>query len=231
MLVCFLEGNVGAGKSTVISSLLSRMPSGSAKAAQEAVADWCAVGAEGHNLLRLYYEEPERHASTFQWYVIGTQLHDYINCQREPGVEHVVFLERSLLSVKAVFVPSLARWLSATEVAALTGSLDMWLRFVFSADPPPAFVYLRASPDLCERRVRIRARPEEKRLNLAAIAGLHDLYERQFLSSVPGHVPLIVLDVSEADNPDELAERILQRLSPLLGFAAPIARSGSLGTS
>lgn len=58
---------------------------------------------------------------------------------------------------------------------------DSWFDPVVSALPglvPDAFIYMRASPDTCHRRLQMRKRPEEQTVTLDYLRGLHEKHEQ-----------------------------------------------------
>lgn len=66
----------------------------------EPVAKWQDVGANHHNILESFYQDPERYAYTFQNYVFVTRLMQ----ERESanGVKPLRLMERSVFSDRMV---------------------------------------------------------------------------------------------------------------------------------
>lgn len=76
-------------------------------------------------------------------------------------------MERSVFSDRMVFVKAVhaAKYMSDTELAVY----DSWFDPVLQSLPslvPHGFVYLRAMPETCHRRMTSRARSEENSVNL-----------------------------------------------------------------
>ena len=66
-----LEGNIAAGKSTLIELL---RPHGDViTVMEEPVAEWECVN--GHNLLKMFYEEPSKYAFNLQVFISATMIH------------------------------------------------------------------------------------------------------------------------------------------------------------
>jgi len=78
--VLSLEGNIGAGKSTLIRLLKAR----GLQAVEEPVARWQSVndGEGGPNLLDKFYRDPTRWAFTFQTYAFLTRTQAAVSALR-----------------------------------------------------------------------------------------------------------------------------------------------------
>jgi deoxyadenosine/deoxycytidine kinase len=84
-----------------------------------------------------------------------------------------------VLSTLQVFVRAVheAKWMSDAEISIY----DSWFDPVVSAMPglvPDAFIYLRATPDTCLRRLHSRNREEETSVTLDYLRGLHEKHEQ-----------------------------------------------------
>ena len=90
-----IEGNIAAGKSTVLQHL--QQLDGDLVVIPERVASWC--GREtGLNFLQQFYDDPESNAFPFQLMVLHTRVHDIMEVMREQPQNAVVVVERSLES-------------------------------------------------------------------------------------------------------------------------------------
>lgn len=71
---------------------------------------------------------------------------------------------------------------------------DEWFDPVVSFEPnlvPDGFIYLRADPDTCMSRMRVRDRKEEVGIPPAYMAGLHDKHERWFAAKSEKIMPFM----------------------------------------
>lgn len=93
-----IEGNIGVGKSTIIKKLSENKIF---KCIQEPIQEWINLG--GYNLLDLFYKDPEKHCSIFQFYTMLTLFND----RKKMYDEKYVIFERSLNSSINVFCKSL----------------------------------------------------------------------------------------------------------------------------
>ncbi|GJP42592.1 hypothetical protein CLOM_g2139 [Closterium sp. NIES-68] len=184
-----VEGNISVGKTTFLERIVGDAVKlhDLVEVVPEPVARWQSVGQEKFNILEAFYEEPERYAYTFQNYVFVTRMMQ----ERESagGARPIRLMERSVFSDRMVFVRAVheAKWMSEMEVSIY----DSWFDPVVSALPglvPDGFIYLRAQPDTCHRRLKERARGEEAGVSLDYLVDLHNKHEQWLLPAEPGGV-------------------------------------------
>ncbi|XP_048783997.1 deoxyguanosine kinase, mitochondrial isoform X2 [Lagopus muta] len=233
-----LEGNIAVGKSTFLRLLGRAFPAW--QRAAEPVARWREVvagAAEGGNLLQRLYRDPARWAFTFQTFSCLGRLQAQL--ERPEGPVRVS--ERSVYSDRYVFAKSL---FEGGQLDALEWAIyQEWHTFLVGQlgahTAPHAFLYLRASPQVCGRerrrkgpgkrcgcdtrrfasqrcleRLRCRARPEERDVTL-----------RVHFAEVR-HVPVLVLDVEgdfehDAAAQDALMARVEDFVKALRDGAPP----------
>jgi hypothetical protein len=92
-----------------------------------------------------------------------------------------------LCSIK-VFVRAVheANWMNEMEISIY----DSWFDPVVSTLPgliPDGFIYLRASPDTCHQRMKLRKREEEGGVSLEYLRGLHEKHESWLFPSQSGN--------------------------------------------
>mmetsp|Transcript_7605 Transcript_7605/g.27838 ORF Transcript_7605/g.27838 Transcript_7605/m.27838 type:complete len:234 (-) Transcript_7605:3228-3929(-) len=183
-----LEGNISSGKSTFLKEVLSRSSGirDLIHTVPEPVQSWQNIPTRQpdrapHNLLKEFYNDPHRYAYTFQNYVFMTR---YLQERGSSNFSTPLrILERSVFSDRNVFVESVREhgWLSELE-----GDLyNAWLSPMIKALPtlvPDGFIYLRAQPDVCMRRLQQRARGEEWNVTSDYLQSLHDKHEKWLLN-------------------------------------------------
>lgn len=184
-----VEGNISAGKSTFLNWVAQGHPelANMLEVVPEPVDKWQDIGDGHHNVLKAFYETPERFAYTFQNYVFVTRMMQERETQL--GKRPFRLLERSVFSDRMVFVRAVheAQWMSDLEL----NIYDSWFEPVVQASPsliPDGFIYLRATPDICMNRLKRRQRSEEGGVTIEYLQGLHQKHE-DWLSY--GNVPPI----------------------------------------
>ncbi|KAK4708481.1 hypothetical protein R3W88_029406 [Solanum pinnatisectum] len=191
-----VEGNISVGKTTFLQRIANETLElqDLVEIVPEPIAKWQDIGPDHFNILDAFYAEPQRYAYTFQNYVFVTRVMQ----ERESsgGIRPLRLMERSVFSDRMVFVRAVheANWMNEMEISIY----DSWFDPVVSTLPgliPDGFIYLRASPDTCHKRMMLRKRTEEGGVSLEYLRGLHEKHESWLFPFESGNHG--VLSVSE----------------------------------
>ncbi|PHT50222.1 hypothetical protein CQW23_09969 [Capsicum baccatum] len=191
-----VEGNISVGKTTFLQRIANETLElqDLVEIVPEPIAKWQDIGPDHFNILDAFYAEPQRYAYTFQNYVFVTRVMQ----ERESsgGIRPLRLMERSVFSDRMVFVRAVheANWMNEMEISIY----DSWFDPVVSTLPglvPDGFIYLRASPDTCHKRMMLRKRTEEGGVSLEYLQGLHEKHESWLFPFESGNHG--VLSVSE----------------------------------
>ncbi|CAL5089680.1 unnamed protein product [Urochloa decumbens] len=179
-----VEGNISVGKSTFLQKIANETVElrDLVEIVPEPVSKWQDVGPYHFNILGAFYAEPQRYAYTFQNYVFVTRLMQ--EKESRGGIKPLRLVERSIFSDRMVFVRAVheANWLNGMELSIY----DSWFDPVLSSLPgliPDGFIYLRATPDTCHKRMMLRSRSEEGSVTLQYLQDLHEKHESWLLPS------------------------------------------------
>ncbi|XP_010256479.1 PREDICTED: uncharacterized protein LOC104596850 [Nelumbo nucifera] len=173
-----VEGNISVGKTTFLQRIANETLElrDLVEVVPEPISKWQDVGPDHFNILDAFYAEPQRYAYTFQNYVFVTRVMQ----ERESagGVKPLRLMERSVFSDRMVFVRAVheANWMNEMEISIY----DSWFDPVVSCLPgliPDGFIYLRASPDTCHKRMLLRKRAEEGGVTLDYLRDLHEKHD------------------------------------------------------
>ncbi|XP_022859952.1 deoxyguanosine kinase, mitochondrial-like [Olea europaea var. sylvestris] len=173
-----VEGNISVGKTTFLQRIANETLElrDIVEIVPEPIDKWQTVGPDHFNILDSFYAEPERYAYTFQNYVFLTR----VMRERESsgGIKPLRLMERSVFSDRMAFVRAVheAKWMNEMEISIC----DSWFDPVVSSLPgliPDGFIYLRASPDTCHKRMMLRKRAEEGGVSLEYLQDLHEKHE------------------------------------------------------
>lgn len=192
----FIEGNVGAGKSTFLKMLREYF---NIQVVYEPHKQWQDV--KGDNLLDQFYKDGKRWAYTFQTYAFITRILEQEKFAKinKTGFQ---FVERSIYSDRYCF------GLNCHEMGTMTSlewSLykELWEWFGKNhTQAPVGFIYLRVSPEKCFERLKKRNRSEESAVPLQYLTDLHNKHEKWLIDKdgiAPSlkNVPVLVLDCSK----------------------------------
>ncbi|XP_061167775.1 thymidine kinase 2, mitochondrial-like [Saccostrea echinata] len=184
-----VEGNIGSGKTTLLEYFKN---SPNVEAVREPVEQWTNV--QGHNALKLLYEDPKRWSFTFNLYAQLTRIQMHAKQTEKP----VKLLERSLHSTRYCFVENCYREqvINGLEYTIL----NQWFDYLTKKDNTglDLIVYLRADPDVCYERIKKRDRKEEASVPMNLIQDLHDLHEEWLVQQkyYKAPAPVLVLDAN-----------------------------------
>ena len=157
MLIISLEGNIGAGKSTLFNQLKAAHPEWIF--VDEPVDEWMRLDSDGKSLLENFYEDRKRWAYTFQITALLSRSKALsAACASNPDA--IIVTERSLGADKNVF----AKMLRADgDIGALEWTLyNKWFDQISKTVPPiSAFVHLDTPVTICDERIALRAREGE----------------------------------------------------------------------
>ena len=158
---------------------------------------------EKHNILNAFYQDPARHAYTFQTYVFITRVLQSYNTVI--GERPFRLMERSVFSDQMIFVRAVHESKFMTDLEL--NLFRSWFDPVVSQLPgmvPDGFVYLRASPETCLKRMHVRNRSEESGVSLEYLQQLHRNHEEWFEGTTK----------ASSDVPIELQDSVLHLTSP-----------------
>ncbi|KAG1677372.1 hypothetical protein FOA52_010751 [Chlamydomonas sp. UWO 241] len=171
-----VEGNISAGKTTFLQILKDAGIDTNLHVVPEPVDKWQNVGDGKVNLLLEFYNDPQRFAYTFQNYVFLTRM---VQERESYSASRMCrLLERSIFSDRMVFVRAVhkSNFMSDTELAVYDSWFDPMLKTLPTL-VPNGFIYLRANPDTCFRRMTKRSRNEEASVQLEYLQDLHAHHE------------------------------------------------------
>ncbi|OAE26895.1 hypothetical protein AXG93_4762s1050 [Marchantia polymorpha subsp. ruderalis] len=213
-----VEGNISVGKTTFLQRIANETIElrDLVEIVPEPISKWQDVGPDHFNILDAFYGDPERYAYTFQNYVFVTRMMQ----ERESAVgeKRLRLMERSVFSDRMVFVRAVheAKWMSDAEISIY----DSWFDPVVSAMPgliPDAFIYLRATPDTCHRRLQSRKRKEEDTVTLDYLRDLHEKHEQWLLPAEHRGSNLLSVSDWASEHRVPLSPRLKDRVLYLRG--------------
>lgn len=183
MTIC-VEGNIGSGKSTLLNfftnfDYIEIVP--------EPVSTWQNVN--GHNLLQMFYDNPQQHGYVFQSYAFHTMLKGHLKASNR----NLKILERSLFSSRHCFAKNLAKnkLIDDPSFELLKQWFDFFIKqFNIELD---FIIYLRTSPSTIIKRIEKRNRREEKAIDLEYLNNLHSLHET-WIASIKNKQNVLTID-------------------------------------
>ena len=173
-----LEANIGGGKTTAAEALGTRL---NMRVFQEPI---------DHELLTLFYNDPDRWAFPFQIEMLhrrwSLQMAAAAETLLEAGYDGAI-LDRSLQG-DLVFCRALyeAGKIHKKEYEIYLNALRSMMLVLY---PPTVFLYLSAQPATCYQRIQKRGREPEKGITLEYLQTIHDGYRRLLREVKTGEYP------------------------------------------
>jgi deoxyadenosine/deoxycytidine kinase len=197
-----LEGNIGAGKSTLGRALDE---SGLYAFIEEPVEAW-QEGFAG-NLLDAFYSDMQRWAFTFQITAFITRAKTWQEVLARTNHSRVV-LERSIFTDRYVFGTNSYRLGGMTDVEwqVYCGLWD-FLTSNYCVEPD-CILYYRTPAEVCLERMRVRARHEESGVSLDYLWQLETLHDEWLLK----HPDAVVLDGTRTWTAEEVWDLVKSRI-------------------
>jgi deoxynucleoside kinase len=141
-----IEGNIAAGKSTLIENLKEKKSS--VLTLPEPIEKW--KNTNGKNLLDVMYKEPKKYTCEFQLMTQDT-LYESINSEIEDN--EILIIERSMYSSQFIFTVKAFNDgnLTYKEYIKIT---KRFKAFEEESIKPNLMIYLRSDPKLCFKRLK-----------------------------------------------------------------------------
>ena len=172
-----VEGNIGAGKTTLFSALQARNPHWCF--VPEPVTTWTSFrNNQGESLLQVFYENPRRWSYTFQNCALLTRclsIEGSVGATRASGQtgKQLFVTERCLDTDRHVFTKTLVAdgYLDKLENELHSQFFDA---MKLTATPLSAIVHVCTDPTECAQRIRSRAREGEDCISTEYLKALHN---------------------------------------------------------
>jgi deoxyadenosine/deoxycytidine kinase len=211
-----IEGNIGAGKSTILDNLRREFENKGIHAVfmPEPVDIWSTITDDkGETILSKYYADPVRYAFPFQMMAYTTRLSILRRTiQENPGCD-VIVCERSLEADHQIFAKML---FDDKMIEYVQYSVYKWLYDDTAKEyATDGIVYLMAEPSRCLERIRRRQREGESNIPVEYLEKCRRYYDDWLLKDYAEPERVIQLDVNMDvvyDGTDEVANRWIQHI-------------------
>ena len=197
----FIEGNIGSGKSTIISFLQSLPELKQLKfvVLEEPVEQWKQFkDDQKKNILDYFYKNPKRWGYLFQMMAFMTRA-KLIQQHNDKNI----LMERSVFSDRYIFAKNCYEQSLITNIEWKTYlHWFSWLCDQFNLHED-AFIYLQTDPKKSYQRIQKRNRSEEKQIPYDYIKQIHDKHEEWFLNNKK-QKNILILDGNIENSPERL---------------------------
>lgn len=193
-IVVFIEGNIGTGKTTLLSALKEKVPK--CQIINEPLEMWRSLSdSSGSNILNCFYKDPHKYAYAFQSFAFLSRF------QMLKEIDHsckYVFIERSIHSDKHIFAKNCYESGLITDMEWVL--YNKWFDLITENMKSFPFVhlYLRCETEVAHERQKNRGRDEESNLTIEYMRSIHDRHEEWLCKDEK----VIVVDVNDLSSSD-----------------------------
>ena len=188
-IIISIEGGIGSGKTTLLKELREKYPR--LNFIDEPLDTWTSLKNEaGENLLHVFYKDIPRWAYTFQNCAILSRAQNIrrsveswiARCATDPSaIENNIFItERCLETDKNVFAQMLR---DDGKLDGIEWDLyNRWYQMLDGVATINGLVYVNTDPEICDRRIKSRARDGEEDIPIEYLRNL-DKYHKRWIES------------------------------------------------
>jgi len=198
MKMIIIEGNIGAGKSTLTTKLAERL---NAKPFYEPV--------ETNPYLAKYYEDPKQYALPMQFYLMSNRYE-----MHQQGIEHIWKTQQPCLfdrSIYGDYIFAKRNWLDGNMSDLDFENYNKMRKVMFkSLMVPHITLYLKSDPEVSYRNIMKRERDCEKTIPLDYLRGLDNLYKELIYDMKTMGSTVVEIDWNEFRPTDYVIDKINQ---------------------
>jgi deoxycitidine kinase len=200
-----IEGNIGVGKSTFVSLLMSQIKK--SDVVSEPIEKWLSItDSDGLNILKAFYDDQKKWSFTFQSLAYITRI-DSIESKIKSSDAEIIFLDRSLNTDKHIFAKMLYndKLMSELEYKIYNCFSECYIAHTRDTTNIKT-IYLRCSYETAYERIMKRGRTEEATISKEYLEKLHKYHEEWLMNDNPN---VLVLDCDKDFESDEIYRNII----------------------
>lgn len=202
-LIISVEGNIGAGKSTILEKMQNKLESEEIVFVREPVDIWEQIKdpEDGENILVKFYKDPDTYSFSFQVMAYATRVALLRNVIQNNPMAKIIICERSLDADRNIFAKMLR-----DEGKIKNIDFQIYDRFFKEYSQNmygssfwlSGIVYIDADPDICERRIMKRAREGESGIPLEYLKKCRDYHKKWLIDGEDlGNSPVLKIKTNE----------------------------------
>ena len=188
-----VEGNIGAGKSTLIKFIGENFE---CNTSQEPVDSWLSLRDGDKSILDKFYEDQKRWSFAFQMNCFISRSNQ-VKALPKQGRN---FIERSIYSDKIFASNCFANGMMDPIEMQIYSNWSNWLEYEL-CPKVDAIIYLRSTPEVSYDRIKQRSRTGESDIPLEYLQQLHELHD-QWLTTTD--IPVLTIDADTLEYDHEL---------------------------
>ena len=185
-----IEGNIGSGKSTLISKLRNLNDNKDIIFLDEPVDEWLTIKDEDNNdILSKFYSDQNKYSFSFQMMAYISRLNKLKQALRRET--NIILTERSLSTDKYVFAKMLydTNKLDSCEYQIY----NKWFDSFNEETEVTHIIYVKTDPENCFNRIEKRSRTGENKITKEYLLNCHN-YHENMINIKNKNIPILELD-------------------------------------
>jgi len=174
-----IEGNIGSGKTTLMSNLREQYKNNEQVIfLKEPVDEWAnIVDSNGITILEKFYANQERYSFPFQMMAYVSRLNVLKQALKslDPTKKYTIITERSLNTDRYVFAKMLY---NSGKMEDVCYQIYLnWFNSFSDEFPVHKIIYVKVDPEICHGRISKRSRDGEDKISLDYLESCHRSHE------------------------------------------------------
>lgn len=189
-VIISIEGNIGSGKSTLISKLKNWNSKKNITFLDEPVDEWVTIKDENNNdILSKFYSNQNKYSFPFQMMAYISRLNRLKQAQKNQ--KDIIITERSLSTDKYVFAKMLydTNKLDSCEYQIY----NKWFDSFNEETEVTHIIYVKTDPNNCYDRIEKRSRTGENNISKEYLLNCHN-YHENMIDIKKQNIPILELD-------------------------------------
>lgn len=207
-MILTIEGNIGAGKSTFLEDLKSKLGRENVVYLQEPVEEWQQFqDTNGKNILEHFYEDVSQFSFPFQIMALITRA-ERLKKAKTDFPNSIIISERSMFTDREVFARMLH---NDGKLSDMLYSIYLKCFDLYTHDLDiDGIIYLKTNPETCAKRVVKRNRKGES-ISLGYLQKCNDTHDGWILrSECHDHLPVLTLNNERHDTDVHYREHLIE---------------------
>lgn len=178
-MIINVEANIAAGKSTFLTLCKQELTKRGYNVVivNEQVDDWTSTtDSKGVSIFDHYYQDKAKYSYVFQTYVLMSRVSTLMKYKQE-NPNAILLCERSFMTDYEIFAKTLFESGDMNDIE--WNVYNKWHTYVRSLfqEESSGTIYLRAAPEVCIERVKVRSRQSEDLIMYEYLLNLHKKHE------------------------------------------------------
>ena len=197
-----IEGNIGAGKSTILNYLKEHYANHELITfVEEPVDMWGDIkGDDNEDILTKFYKNPKEYAFSFQVMAFATRVHKFRTALKNKPSARIFICERSLEADSNIFAKMLY---DDGNMESINYKIYLQYYNIYKNEfQHKGIIFINTNPDKCLQRIKQRDRDGEDKIQIDYLRKCHD-YHVKWLTGTPIEQSVLHVD-GNIDSPQEI---------------------------